>query len=232
MTLEQFKQSSAKIGYKLSEAQVNAFVKYMRLLKEENKKVNLTAINEDNEILRKHFYDSILLAPYLDINKSLLDIGSGAGFPGIPLAIIRPDLKITLLEPTKKRVRFLLLVKERLNLDNIEVVNDRAEDYAKVAREMFYYTTARAVANMQILAELALPLTSVNGTFLAMKGSDIYEEVNAAKKAITLLGGVLSKIDEYSLYNGDMRSIVKVNKIKQTPINYPRLYSQIKKRPL
>lgn len=211
---------------------VDKFDIYKNHLQEVNKVLNLTAITDDEGIYLKHFYDSLLIEKHIPKNASLCDIGSGAGFPGLVLAIARPDLKVTLVEPTLKRCNFLNEVIELLDLNNVIVLNERAEDLANDYREQFGVVTARAVAYLDILSELCLPLVKSGGVFVAMKGAKGIEELNISKNAIRILGGNVQVIDE--LYDEDLGSRINivVDKIANTPGKYPRNYGRIKKTPL
>ncbi len=207
--------------------------KYAAFLVEYNEKVNLTAVTEGNEILRKHFLDSMLLAKYGNIpqNAALLDIGSGAGFPGVPLALARPDLDITLLDSLNKRIVFLQQLCERLGC-SYHAMHGRAELAAKTPemREQFDVVTARAVAAMPTLAEYSLPFVKVGGYWIAMKGPN--EPIKPALQAIRMLGGSLEDTISYQLPGGDARVIYVVKKISQTPTKFPRNSGQIKQKPL
>lgn len=208
---------------------------YYNLLVETSKVINLTTITEEKEVYIKHFYDSILAFKDFEIgeNLNLLDIGSGAGFPGIVLKICYPALKITLLEPTKKRCDFLNKVIDELGLKDIEVVNDRAEIYIENKREMYDFVTGRAVAALNIMAELSLGFVKNNGYFIAMKGANFEEEVKVSKTAISKMGGIIEQILTHELpENAGCRSIICIKKVKKTPEIYPRIYSKIKKKPL
>lgn len=206
---------------------------YAAFLVDYNEKVNLTAVTEGGEILRKHFLDSMLLAKYGNIPEgaSLLDIGSGAGFPGVPLALQRPDLQITLLDSLNKRIVFLEKLCELLGC-SYTAMHGRAELEAKSSemREQFDVVTARAVAAMPTLAEYSLPFVKVGGTWIAMKGPN--EPIKPALQAIRMLGGKLEDSIEYNLPGGDARVIYVVKKISQTPTKYPRNSGQIKQKPL
>lgn len=205
---------------------------YAEYLVEYNKSVNLTAITEPEEILIKHFLDSILLVRYVDIkqNSSIIDVGTGAGFPSVPLLIYRRDIKLTLLDSLNKRIIFLQNLCDKLGL-SADFVHGRAEDIAKMPeyREKFDYSCARAVANMSLLSEFCLPFVKVGGSFLAMKGPS--EDISVGDNAISLLGGKTADVSEYQL-EGEHRRIITVNKISQTPSKYPRNSSQIKKKQL
>jgi 16S rRNA (guanine527-N7)-methyltransferase len=206
---------------------------YAAFLVEYNEKVNLTAVTEGGEILRKHFLDSMLLAKYADIseNARVLDIGSGAGFPGVPLALARPDLQITLLDSLNKRIVFLQQLSALLGC-SCTAMHGRAELCAKMPemREKFDVVTARAVAAMPTLAEYSLPFVKVGGTWIAMKGPN--EPIKPALQAIRMLGGELTDTIEYQLPGGDARVIYVVKKVSQTPTKYPRNSGQIKQKPL
>ena len=203
---------------------------YAEFLVEYNEKVNLTAITEPSEILIKHFIDSILLCKYVDIpeNLSVIDVGTGAGFPSVPLKIYCPDIHITLLDSLNKRIVFLEQLCEKLDLE-AEFIHGRAEDFSKLPeyRENFDLSCARAVANMSLLSELCIPFVRVGGSFLAMKGPS--EDVSAGENAVKLLGGTIKDVHSYSLEDEERR-IVVVEKISQTPTKYPRNSSQIKKK--
>ena len=210
------------------------FLLYYNFLVQENEKYNLTNITEKDEAYIKHFYDSIQLEQVIDFNniKTLCDVGSGAGFPSIPLKIIYPHLHITIIEPTLKRCNFLNNLVELLQLDNVTIINDRAENMTSL-RENFDIVTARAVAAMPILLELCVPLTKVNGYFISLKGSSFHEEMMKSSNAIKLLDVKVNKVLEYELLNNyGKRSIIMFEKIKQTNNKYPRKYSLIKSKPL
>jgi len=184
MTKLQFIQAIHELGIQLTQQQLEQFEQYMHILQEWNEKMNLTAITEEEEVWEKHFYDSILPFASLD-PASMCDVGSGAGFPGIPVKIAFPKCKMTLIEPLQKRCRFLEAVVEELGLDNVKIINERAEDYAKDHRENFQIVSARAVAKLSILLELCIPLLKVNGIMVALKGKNGNEELQQAKRAIS-----------------------------------------------
>lgn len=221
-------------GLELSNVQKEQLHTYFELLVEKNKVMNLTGITEENEVYEKHFYDSLLFSFDIDFSgKTLIDVGTGAGFPGLVLAICYPNLKVTLLEPLNKRCVFLSEVVTSLNLQNVKIVNQRSEDYSKNNREKFDYATARAVARLNILLELVMPLVKVNGTFIALKGKMGYEEVDEAKRALELLDSKVSMIQDVKLLTDeDSRQNIFVLKLKKTNIKYPRNYSQIKNKAL
>lgn len=221
--------------FKLNDIQREQFEKYFNFLIEENCKINLTAIIEKDEVYIKHFYDSLLINQVIDINnvKNICDIGSGAGFPSIPLKIVYPHLEITIIEPIQKRTNFLKKLVQVLNLDGINVINGRAEDEIINYRESFDIVTARAVAKMDILSELCIPYVKVGGYFLAMKGKNFEEELNVAKRAIKILGGKLEQSEVFTLPEEmGSRGLIKIIKVKPTKNQYPRHFSKIKKNPL
>ena len=224
-----------RIDIEFNDKQLNQFYEYMNLLLEWNKKINLTAIIEVEEIILKHFIDSLTINKYIGENKTLVDVGTGAGFPGIPLKIYRPDLKVTLVDSLNKRINFLNEVISKLDLKDINTVHNRIEDFGKDKkyRESFDYVTARAVANLTTLSEYLIPISKVNGKCICMKGNDIEEEVNSSKNAINLLGGKINKIDYFELPNSDIsRNIIVIDKIKETPNKYPRKAGLPSKEPL
>lgn len=210
------------------------FNKYYTFLVEENNKYNLTSITEREEAYIKHFYDSAQLEKAINMNEvqTLCDVGSGAGFPSIPLKILYPHLHITIIEPTLKRCNFLNQLVKLLNLNNVTIINDRAENMVDL-RENFDVVCARAVANMQVLLELCVPLVKVNGKFISLKGSSFHEELLASKNAIKLLNVKVENIYEYELLNGyGKHSIITFKKEIKTNTKYPRKYSVIKNKPL
>ena len=230
MTIENFRTSLTSSGYHLNEIQFGQLDTYCRLLQEWNQKMNLTAITETEEVYEKHFLDCIL-ALNDKVGGSVIDVGSGAGFPGLVWKIVRPELKVTLLEPTQKRCRFLSEVISQLDLKDIEVISKRAEDHVRERRETYDTVTARAVANMNVLSELCLPLVKVGGHFIAMKGAAGEEELQSAEKAISLLGGTVQSAEKKEL-NGAVRYNITIQKDRKTPDRYPRRYDQIKKKTL
>lgn len=210
------------------------FNKYYTFLVEENNKYNLTSITEREEAYIKHFYDSAQLEKAINMNEvqTLCDVGSGAGFPSIPLKILYPHLHITIIEPTLKRCNFLNQLVKLLNLNNVTIINDRAENMVNL-RENFDVVCARAVANMQVLLELCVPLVKVNGKFISLKGSSFHEELLASKNAIKLLNVKVENIYEYELLNDyGKHSIITFKKETKTNTKYPRKYSVIKNKPL
>ena len=224
-----------ELGIKLSKEQAGMFFNYMNLLLEWNEKINLTAITEEKEVIVKHFVDSLTISKYIPEGASLIDVGTGAGFPGIPLKIIRDDLKITLLDSLQKRINFLDVVIKELNLKNVETIHARVEEFGKNSkyRESFEVATSRAVANLSTLTEYLLPLVKVGGIAVCMKGSSIEEELETSKKAINVLGGKVSNVFEFDLPKTDIkRNIVIVDKINKTPSKYPRKPGMPSKEPI
>lgn len=224
-----------KLGITLSEIQLKQFYNYMNLLIEWNKKINLTAITEPDEIILKHFVDSLTISRYISDGTKVVDVGTGAGFPGIPLKIVRQDVDITLLDSLQKRINFLDEVINELNLEKITTVHSRVEDFGKNKkyREEFDIAISRAVANLSTLSEYLLPLVKVGGKVISMKGSLIQEELENSKNAIKILGGQIEKVDEFDLPNSDIsRNIVLIDKIKNTPNRYPRKAGEPSKKPL
>lgn len=208
---------------------------YFNYLVNENKKYNLTSITEEKEVYVKHFEDSVILGDYFDLTKevSLCDIGSGAGFPAIPLKICYPNIKVTIVEPTSKRALFMKNLIEKLSLKDIEVVNARSEDIARDYTNNFDFVCARAVAQLPTLLELLIRFTKVGGNVIAYKGDKGKEEVLMATNAMKILGCKLDKIIEYELKdNMGKRSLVVINKTKETSEKYPRKYQEIKRKPL
>ena len=234
MNFEQF-QDYCMNGLKLtlSASQMGAFVSYLALLKEWNVMFNLTAITDEEQIIEKHFLDSLLPLKYVSIKeRSLIDIGSGAGFPGVVLAIANPQAEIVLLEPNNKKARFLQTVKDNLHLDNVTIVVGRAETQ-NALRQKFDFAIARAVKQLNILLELAIPLLKVKGLFIAMKSQGASEEIIASKKAMQILKAKIVACHEDILpTDKDLRVNLLIVKNDTTPLRYPRIYSQISSKPL
>lgn len=206
---ELMKNACDSVGMNFDEDKYNKFITYKNLLQEWNEKINLTAITEDEEVIKKHFIDCIKVFSENQFKeaKTLIDVGTGAGFPGLPIAIMREDLNITLLDSLNKRVNFLNIVKNSLNLTNVTTIHSRAEDGArnKELREKFDIATSRAVANMAVLSEFCLPYVKVGGYFIALKGPAITDELNDAKNAIGTLGGKLIEVIEVSVEGTDLK---------------------------
>ncbi len=220
-----------KCNIELSQDKADKLLKLYEFLVEYNKNVNLTAITDFEEVVVKHFIDSVLPFSMIDIkeNSSFIDVGTGAGFPSIPLMIVRPDLKGTLIEALNKRCVFLEKACELADVD-AKVVHGRAEDYAKEKREAFDFATARAVAAMPVLCEYCIPYVKTGGRFIALKS--VNEDESQCEKAVKVLGGKIEKIKDYTITNGDSRRLFVVEKIGHTPTKYPRNPSIIKKKPL
>lgn len=223
----------AALGIALTGSMLDALDQYAEILVEYNQKVNLTAITDPEGIEDKHFADSLLLANLPETAGKLVDVGTGAGFPGVVAKIFKPELQLTLMEPTGKRVEFLKYVCAQLGLSGVEFAKERAEEAArKVWREQFDVATARGVAALPILSEYCLPLVKVGGVFLAMKGPGAAEELAESGTALKKLGGKGSGVAEFHLPGGDVRNIIRIKKISQTPPVYPRNGGKIAKSPL
>ncbi len=233
---ELLRAAVAEYGVTLSDKQCDNFLLYGDLLREWNEKINLTAITKEEEVIVKHFADSLSLQPYLPTDKafSLIDVGTGAGFPGIPLKIVNPSMQLTLLDSLDKRIQFLKTVLASWGADGYTCLHSRAEDAGKnpLYREQFDVCTARAVAKLPVLLEYCLPFVKVGGMFLAMKGSDL-EELKDAGNALKLLGGEIMDCKTFKLYGGEMqRTIVLVKKVRQTSTKFPRKAGKPTKEPL
>lgn len=220
-----------KCNIELSQDKADKLLKLYEFLVEYNQNVNLTAITDFEEVVVKHFIDSVLPFSMIDIkeNSSFIDVGTGAGFPSIPLMIVRPDLKGTLLEALNKRCIFLEKACELTGVD-VKVVHGRAEDYAKEKREAFDFATARAVAAMPVLCEYCIPYVKTGGRFIALKS--VNEDETLCEKVVKVLGGKIAEIKDYTITNGDNRRLFIIDKVSQTPTKYPRNPSMIKKKPL
>ncbi len=229
------KTEAEKIGIVLDETALSRFDKYAEMIVETNKTLNLTAITEPDEMVYKHFVDSLSLLTVVDINQGakVIDVGTGAGFPGVVLLIARPDIKITLMDGTNKRLNFIQSVLDEIGLD-AEILHSRAElaGKEKTYREQFDLVTARAVANMNTLSEYCMPFVKVGGIFAPMKAAKADEELDSAKGAIKLLGGEIDKVCHLDIENCGERCIIVTKKISQTPPKYPRASAQISKKPL
>lgn len=230
MIVDNFMDKLKAHGINLSEKQVKQFDQYRQLLQEYNQKVNLTAIIETDDIYIKHFYDSLIPSFHQKIYGELLDVGAGAGFPSLPLKIVYPNLKVTILEPISKKTNFLKIVTKKIGLD-VKIINERAEDYIKKSSDKYDFVTARAVASLPILAELCIPFVKVGGYFISMKGSRYQKELDLSKNAFKLLKSEVVNVYEDSL-NGALRTNIFIKKMSKTPNKYPRNYSQIKQKPL
>ena len=234
---ELMKTASNDVGLEFTEGQYEQFIKYMRLLQEWNEKINLTAITEDEEVVKKHFIDCIkaFKSDKIKNAKTIIDVGTGAGFPGLPIAIMNPNVEVTLLDSLNKRINFLNLVVRELGLKNVKTIHSRAEDGARKPelREKFDIATSRAVANMAVLSEFCMPYVKKGGYFVALKGPSIDEELENGSNAIKILGGELKDIIEISIEETDLKhNIVEVKKIKTCPKTYPRKAGTPSKKPL
>ena len=232
-----FQKILGKWEIPFSKEQQEQLITYYEMLVEKNKVMNLTAITEFEDVLDKHFLDSISLAQYVDLAKpvSMIDLGTGAGFPGMPLKIMFPDLKITLADSLNKRILFLDEVITELGLTDIQTVHARAEDLAHDPkyREQYDYCVSRAVANLSSLSEYCLPFVRIGGSFISYKSGEIEEELSAAKKAIFLLGGQFEQVIPFQLEGTDLsRSFVVIKKEKKTAKTYPRKSGMPTKKPL
>ena len=234
MDINVFIEELEKIGINVSEEQLQQLEKYYKLLIEYNKVMNLTGITEKKEVYLKHFYDSLTLNKAIELNKinSLCDIGSGAGFPGLVIKILFPEINITLVDSLNKRINFLNIVIEELGLQNISAVHSRIEDFARQNKEKYDIVTARAVAKTNILLELSMPLLKINGQFVAMK-SNVEEEIININKTCILLNCSLIKKEEFDLpIENSLRTLLVFQKNCPTNEKYPRKFEQIKKNPL
>lgn len=234
MNKEEFVKLTSKNGLSLTDEQYSQLEEYWTLLVEKNKVMNLTGITEHDEVLEKHFYDSLLFTFDYKINsQKLIDVGTGAGFPGLVLAICYPSLRVSLLEPLTKRCNFLQEVVDKLSLKNVEIINERSEDFSKNHEEEFDIVCFRAVSRLNILLEIGSKMLKVNGDLIALKGRAYQEEVDECTNAFKKLNLVLDKIQTATLPSeNDVRGNVFVKKIGHTPLGYPRNYGQIKKKPL
>lgn len=231
------KKAALDVEMEFTEAQYEQFIKYMRLLQEWNEKINLTAITEDEEVVKKHFIDCIkaFKSDTIKNANTVIDVGTGAGFPGLPIAIMNPEVKVTLLDSLNKRINFLNLVVRELGLKNVTTIHSRAEDGARrpELREKFDVATSRAVANMAVLSEFCMPYVKKEGYFVALKGPSIDEELENGRNAIKILGGELKGIIEISIEETDLKhNIVEVKKVKNCPKTYPRKAGTVNKKPL
>ncbi|WEV60960.1 16S rRNA (guanine(527)-N(7))-methyltransferase RsmG [Streptococcaceae bacterium ESL0729] len=237
MNTEEFYKELEKFELVLDDRQKEQFEAYFTLLVEWNEKINLTAITEKKEVYLKHFYDSI--APILyglipNEEVKLLDIGAGAGFPSIPMKIIFPHIKVTIIDSLNKRINFLRLLGGELGISDLELLHGRAEDFGqdKEFRGSFDFVTARAVARLNVLNEITIPFLKKNGILLSLKASQMKDEVSEAKHSLSVLGAKLIKEVDYKLPNGDERHILVIEKTKDTPNKYPRKAGTPNKKPL
>ncbi len=233
----QFEKDLYELSVILSKQQIEQFLKYYELLIEWNEVMNLTAITDYEDVMKKHFIDSLSLIKTFDVNQKVkvIDVGTGAGFPGLALKIAYPNLQVTLLDSLNKRINFLNEVISKLGLTDVETVHGRAEDFAKPDkfREKFDLCVSRAVANMSTLSEYCLPFVRVGGEFISYKSEKTEEELSKAKKAISLLGGKFERSEEFYLPDSDIyRNLVVIKKIKETPKKFPRKAGLPSKEPL
>jgi len=234
MTENSFIEELKLIGINIDTEQLKKLNKYYELLIEWNKKINLTAITEKNQVYLKHFYDSLTLNKIIDLKKenSICDIGTGAGFPGIVLKIVFPNLKVTLVDSLKKRIDFLNLIIKELELENIIAIHTRSEEFALTNREKFDFVTARAVAPLNILLEYSIPMVKKNKYFIAMKGN-IEKEEKTFDNSMKILNTIIEKKEEFTLPNElSKRTLIKFKKLEITSKKYPRKFNEIKKKPL
>lgn len=230
-----FVQRLKDFNIKINDEQIKRFMNYMNLLLEWNEKINLTAITQPEEVKLKHFVDSLTVLKYINDDDKVIDIGTGAGFPGIPLKIMNENTKITLLDSLNKRINFLNIVIETLNLRNIQAIHGRAEEIArnKLYREKYDVAVSRAVANLSTLTEYMLPFVKVGGKCICMKGANVNEELKKAKNAIKELGGEIERVDNFYLSDNDNeRNIIVIKKVKETNPKYPRKAGTPSKEPL
>ena len=232
-----FKQDLKEMGVSLTDKQIEQFLIYYELLTEWNSFMNLTAITEYEDVLKKHFVDSVSLIQAVDVRKelTLIDVGTGAGFPGLALKIAYPELKVTLLDSLQKRIQFLDAVIEKLGLEGIETIHGRAEDFAKPQklRESFDLCVSRAVANLSTLSEYCLPFVKVGGYFIPYKSEKIAQEKEEAEKALELLGGKFERQVEFMLPSSDIyRNLFVIKKVKETPKKFPRKAGLPAKEPI
>ena len=233
MNKEQFIDELKKINITVTKHMLEQLEKYDEVLRSENKKYNLTAIKNKEDVYLKHFYDSLTLSKIIKLeNQSLCDIGTGAGFPGMVLKIIYPNLKVTLMDATEKKCKFLQLVIQKLGLKDIEVIHARAEIYSKTVREKYDIVTSRAVAPLKHLLEYSIPLVKVGGNYIAMK-SDIQKEIENIDIYYKKLKIEEEKILTFTLpYEESTRTLIRYKKIDKTDLKYPRKYTDIKKKSL
>lgn len=232
-----FQDELKKLNIELEKEQLEQFISYYEILVEWNKVMNLTGITEWNEVITKHFIDSLSIVKAYDMSKvkRMIDIGTGAGFPGIPLKIAFPHLEVVLLDSLKKRVLFLNEVIQTLNLQNVLTIHGRAEDFAKQNdyRERFDLCVSRAVAGLNVLSEYCIPFVSVNGSFISYKSGKIEEELKTSEKAVKILGGKIESQIKFHLADTDVqRSFVTIKKVKSTPKKYPRKAGLPAKEPI
>lgn len=237
MDNRRFEQELNELGVRLNDIQKEQFDRYYELLVEWNRVMNLTGITDYDEVNLKHFTDSLTIVRINNMENvpTLIDIGTGAGFPGLPIKIAFPHIKVILLDSLNKRIKFLDKVIDELNLDNVFTLHGRAEDYAKKVeyREQFDTCVSRAVANLSTLSEYCLPFVKEGGNFISYKSAESDEEISHSEKAINLLGGKINRVEKFVLPGSDMRrALVKIDKVKSTPKKYPRKAGMPGKEPL
>ncbi|MGI6685420.1 MAG: 16S rRNA (guanine(527)-N(7))-methyltransferase RsmG [Bacillota bacterium] len=235
--LDYLSQGLREIELNISQEQLTQCLKYHDLLLEWNQKINLTSIEDDQEIAIKHFIDSLICLKHITMSNEdkIIDVGTGAGFPGLPIKILMPGIKLGLLDSLEKRCRFLENIVSALELNQVDVIHGRAEDLGKdpAYREQFSFVTARAVTALPVLAEYCLPFVKIGGYFLALKGPEIDEEVNKGEKAVQTMGGRIQEIKFYQLpLLGDARSLIIIKKVISTPDKYPRKTGVPTKKPI
>jgi 16S rRNA (guanine527-N7)-methyltransferase len=234
---ELLKRASDALGVELNEKQIDQFLLYKKLLLEWNEKINLTAITDENEIILKHFVDCLSIGSVYPIesNSNIIDVGTGAGFPGVPIKIAYPEVNMTLLDSLNKRIIFLDELRNQLGMKNVNLVHARAEDGGqnKLYREKYDLCASRAVANLAVLTEYCLPFVAVGGYFVALKGPDVEDELNESKIAIKKLGAEILDVKQVDIPFSDIHhSIVIIRKIRQTPSQYPRKAGKVSKEPI
>lgn len=230
------KEKAESVGISVSDDLIEKLEIYAKELKEWNEKINLTAITDDEGIAVKHFIDSLMLLKYVEIpeNSKIIDVGTGAGFPGLVIAAARPGVKVTLLDSTGKKLKVVNDIGEKMGISNYEILNMRAEEAGqkKEYRESFDFATARAVAELRVLSEYCLPFVKQNGYFISMKGALADKEIENALNALKTLSGKIEEKYNFNLCDAGERNIIKIKKISQTPTKYPRVSAQIAKKPL
>lgn len=230
------KDACSELNLEIDDYKIEQFLKYKKLIIEWNKKINLTSITEPKEIVLKHFIDCLTINKFLNFNEeNIIDVGTGAGFPGLPIKIFNPNIKLTLLDALNKRINFLDIVIKQLDLKNVILKHSRAEDIAKDQdfREKFDFCLSRAVANLSVLAEYTLPFVKCGGSIICLKGPSVLQEIEIAKNAINILGGEIEDIKESKIPFSDIiHYIVFIKKIRQTPSKYPRKQNKIAKCPI
>ncbi len=227
------KSGSVELGCELSDLQIDKLVRYYELLVEWNEKINLTAITEEKDVATKHFLDSMSAISTGYVKGKTIDVGCGAGFPGLVLKIAKPEIELTLLDSLNKRINFLKTVCDELGITDIDFVHSRAEDGARRIREQFDTVVSRAVANMTVLSELCIPFLKIGGRFLALKGPLAEQELKDAKRAISILGGEVESVFEAKIPHTDLsHKIIVVKKVRHTPMQYPRKAGIVTKNPI